>query len=100
MPVGVLSKTILVIHSDPAQCQKSVHTPEQRRWLTEKYKIFKVHHDRKTLGLFFPALHEEYFAIWPATPTTENVQAANGDTGKATAGVRKAEEHVRGFCVH
>lgn len=99
MPVCVPSKAYVVNRSDHTRRQKSTHTLKQRRWLTEKYKIFRVHHDRKTLGLFFPALYEEYFAIWSVTPTAENIQAAGGDTDKAAAGVRKVEEHVRCFCV-
>ena len=74
-----------------------MHPTDQKKWLKEKYTLFKVHHDAKTLGQFFPRLHEEYFAQWPPTPTAEDIEAVDGDTAIATARVWKAEEIVRGF---
>ena len=83
--------------SDHLYYQQPTHTPQQRHWLTEKYAIFKEHHDRKTLGLFFPPLYEEYFTLWPATPTAENVEAAGGRMANAVSNIRRVEEHVRVF---
>jgi len=58
----------------------------------EKYEIFKEHHDRKTLSVFFPPLYEEYFALWPPTPA---VQGEGGGTAIADPNIRKVEEIVR-----
>jgi len=59
-----------------------------------KFKIFKEHHLTKTLGLFFPRLYEEYFELWPPTPTDEDVAKAQGKTEVAIAKVRRTEERV------
>lgn len=90
-------------HSDHSY-QQPTHTLDQRRWLTEKYAIFAEHHDRKTLGQFFPSLYEEYFTLWPAIPTPENIEDAGGKdverkTANAFAKIRKTEEQVCGFRV-
>ncbi|KAF9785373.1 hypothetical protein BJ322DRAFT_1020909 [Thelephora terrestris] len=67
--------------------------PDQKEWLVEKFELYKEHHDKKTLGQFFPPLYEEYFARWPPTPTDEELEAAGGKTATAVAGVRTLEEH-------
>jgi hypothetical protein len=79
------------------RCQKAEYTPEQKHWLVGKYDIFKVHQERKTSGQFFPALYEEYFALWPLTPTPEGIEAAGGNLEIALAKLRRFEEHVRDF---
>lgn len=62
----------------------------------EKYDLYLVHHDNKTLGQFFPPLYEEYFTQWPPTPSAEVVKAAK-DITIATAQARTKEENVRDF---
>ena len=56
-------------------------------WLKAKYELYKDHHANKTLPWFFPSLYEEYFTVWPPTPTMQDVEATGGDTAVATAGV-------------
>lgn len=63
----------------------------------EKFELYKEHHDKKTLGQFFPPLYEEYFSRWPPTPTEEQSEAAGGKPAIAIAAARTAEEHVRDF---
>ena len=66
-------------------------------WLVKKYNSsFKLHHANKTLGQFFPPLYEEYFAVWPPTPTTQGMDAV-GNPAIATTMVRKTEEIVSDF---
>lgn len=77
--------------------QASTHTAEQRHWLTAKYAFFKEHQNRKTLNQFFPALYEEYFALWPLIATPEGLEAAQGDVAVAVANVQKVEQTVRDF---
>lgn len=62
-----------------------------------KFKVFKEHHDRKTLTQFFPTLYEEYFAIWPPTPTEEDVETVRGVMEVAVATTRTKEERVSDF---
>ncbi|KAF9779307.1 hypothetical protein BJ322DRAFT_1113652 [Thelephora terrestris] len=77
---------------------QSTFTPEQKRWLTEKYKIFLVHCDRKTPGLFFPALYEEYFTLWPPPVlAVEGVQGPRNNSAIANAKARTTEEHNGGI---
>ena len=79
MPVRVSPNYVVKNYSDRLVRQKTKNTPDQKRWLTEKSKIFQEHHDRKTVDLFFPSLYEEFFAAWPLpAPTEANVQAADG----------------------
>ena len=73
----------------------STRPVDQRKWLVEKFPLYQRHHDSKTLKQFFPALYEEYFALWPPTPTTEAIAAVDGDIAAATAGVYKTEANVR-----
>jgi hypothetical protein len=77
----------------------STHSSEQKAWLVEKFALFIEHHDRKSLGVFFPPLGEEFFAKWPPAPTPEEIDAAGGKIDNAVATFRKAEEHVRGFFI-
>ena len=63
------------------------------------FESFKEHHDKKTLGQFFPPLYEEYFSKWLPMPTAEEVEAAGGKTAVAVTGVRTVEEHVCGFAL-
>lgn len=88
-------RIVLTVHN----YQKSIHTLKQRKWLTGKYSIFREHHDRKTLGLFFPSLHEEYFDLWPVATTEDDIRTAGGDEAKAVANLRKFEERVRDFAL-
>jgi hypothetical protein len=62
-----------------------------------KFELFLEHHDKKSLGVFFPPLKEEYFALWPPMPTADEIRAANGSIDVAVAGGRKVEEHVCDF---
>ena len=62
-----------------------------------KFKLFKEHHDRKTLTLFFPALYEEYFAIWPPTPTEKDIATVRGVMETATATAQANEQLVSDF---
>jgi len=50
-----------------------------------------------TLTLFFHPLYEEYFALWPPTPTEEDIETAKGKTEIAVAKVRKDEQKVSNF---
>lgn len=63
----------------------------------EKYELYREHHEAKTLTIFFPSLYEEYFALWPPTPTAEEIEAEQGNVAVATVIAQKAEEAVRGF---
>ena len=63
----------------------------------EKFALYKVHHDAKTLRQFFSSLYEDYFVLWPPTPTPEGIEAANGNMAVAVATVRKDEQNVRDF---
>ena len=84
--------------SDFLQLQKSMFTLELRGWLTEKYKIFLEHCNRKTPGLFFPPLYEEYFTLWPpSVPAVEGTQGLKDNTAVAYAKAQTTEEHVRDF---
>jgi hypothetical protein len=74
--------------------QPSTRPLDQKMWLVEKFKLYKNHHDARTLGQFFPPLYEEYCTIWVPVPTAEQIEAAGGKVAAATAGVRKDEEHV------
>jgi len=56
-----------------------------------------VHQANKTAGQFFPPLYEEYFSQWAPTPTTEQIDQADGNVAIATATVRQIEENVRDF---
>lgn len=58
---------------------------------------YKKHHDAKTLGQFFPRLYEDYFALWPPTPTPEVLEAMKNDMNVAVAKVQSDEETVRDF---
>lgn len=72
-----------------------MHTPKQKRWLTEKFRIFLGHLDRKTLGVFFPALYVEYFALWPPpVPAVVSVEGPRVNPAVMYVSVRKTEEHV------
>ena len=75
----------------------STRPADQKRWLVEKFVLYKRHHDSKTLKQFFPALYEEYFTLWPPTPTAEAIAAADNDIAAATAMVYKTEANVRTF---
>ena len=75
--------------------QASTRPLDQKVWLVDKFEIYKEHHDKKTLGQFFPPLYEEYFLKWPFTVTEEEVSAAGGKTATAIAKVRSIEENVR-----
>jgi hypothetical protein len=61
----------------------------------EKFELYKEHHDKKTLGQFFPPLYEEYFARWPLVVPAEEIEAAGGNTAIAMSKVRTVEERVR-----
>jgi len=67
------------------------------RWLCQKFEIFKEHQSKKTLTQFFPALYEEYFALWPPVPTPEDLEAVKGDEACAITKVREYEQEVRYF---
>ena len=82
---------------DLQKLQRSTRPLVQRRWLAEKFKLYQVHHDSKTLKQFFPSLYEEYFAVWPPTPTAEDISAVKGNLARAVAQVQSVEEHVRTF---
>ena len=79
---------------DPLRLQASTCSLDEKKWLVEKFKLYKEHHAKKTLGQFFPPLYEEYFASWPPIPTAEGIEAAGGNKATATAKVRTTEEHV------
>ena len=78
---------------DSSYFQASTRPIDQKEWLVAKFEPYKEHHDRKTLGQFFPPLYEEYFSRWPLTPTDERIEAVGGKAAVAEA--RTVEEHVR-----
>ena len=88
------SRGNLLTGSQPAQQKRD---PEQLKWLAMKYLLFLDHQANKTTGQFFPPLYEEYFSMWPPTPTEENISEASGSVAVATATVRQKEEYVRDF---
>jgi len=71
--------------------------PNQKKWLTEKFEIFKEHHDRKTLTQFFPTVYKEYLALWPPIPTEKDIDTAKDKMEVAVAIARKNEEKVSDF---
>jgi len=77
--------------------QSSTRPIDQKKWLAEKFELYKEHHNNKTLGQFFPPLYEEYFSSWPPAPTAQDIGAANGNIAVAISAIRKVEEHVRDF---
>lgn len=95
MPVRLLLVALVERFSDLRQLQSSKHSPEQRKWLLGKFDLYKEHHSKKTLKTFFPSIYEEYFTLWPPTPTAEAIEAANGDETVASVQVRKDEQIVR-----
>ena len=95
MPVRLLLTAFVGKFSDFQQLQQTTYSTKQKEWLVEKFELYKEHHDRKTLKLFFPSLYEEYFAIWPPIPTAEDVKDAKGDTTVATSRIRGGEQKVR-----
>jgi hypothetical protein len=80
-----------------SQSAHSKRNDAQKKWLTPKFLLFLDHQLNRTTGQFFPPLYEEYFSMWPPTPTEEDITKAGGNVAAATARVRQTEEHVRGF---
>jgi len=82
---------------DPSRSQQSTRPPGQKKWLVEKFELYKKHHATKTLTQFFPSLYEEYFLSWPPTPTEEDIKAAKGNAAVALVKVQQEEQKVRDF---
>jgi len=82
---------------DPSRLQQSTRPPDQKKWLVEKFEAYKKHHAAKALTQFFPSLYEDYFSLWPPTPTEEDLEAAKGNAAVALVKVQEAEQTVRDF---
>jgi len=79
------------------QPANSKHTAAQVEWLTGNFSSFLDHQAKKTTKRFFPTLYEDYFKIWPPTPTEEEITEAGDNLAVATAKVQESEETVRRF---
>ena len=95
MPVRPLLVGLVRGLSDLQQFQPSERPLDQKKWLAEKFEEYKDHHSSKTLKIFFPTVYEDYFALWPPTPTAKDLEAANGNAKVATVRVQKTEQKVR-----
>jgi hypothetical protein len=81
---------------DVQQLQVSKRPPAQKKWLAEKYALYRRHSDKGSLDQFFPSLYTEYFLLWPPIPTAEDLAAAEGDIAVATSKAQGLEQIVSG----
>ena len=80
--------------SDLQQLQPSKYPSDQKNWLLEKYPLYQLHHNRKSLPQFFSSVYREFFAKWPPTPNEQELNAAGGDAAVATAVAQEREQQV------